>query len=77
MKTIIAKTILTVIFVTASSVIFAQDPPPPPPGSGHGGGSNQTGGSAPLAGGLAMLLTMGAGYAAKRIIDAKFASKKT
>jgi hypothetical protein len=76
MKPIILKTFLTFIFVAVSSVLIAQDPPPPPPPEGgHGSGSNQTGGSAPLAGGVAMLLTMGAGYAAKRLFDAKFASK--
>ena len=76
MKFNIVKTLLSLFFVAVSSVLIAQDPPPPPPpGGGHGSGSNQTGGSAPLAGGVAMLLTMGAGYAAKWIFDAKFASK--
>lgn len=37
---------------------------PPPPSGGHGQSSNQNGGSAPLGSGLAILLTLGAGYGA-------------
>lgn len=48
-----------------------QADPPPPPSGGHGQAGNQGGGAAPLGGGIALLLTMGAGYGVKRIYDAR------
>ena len=46
---------------------MAQGPPPPPPGSGHGQSGNQTGGNAPVGGGLFILLGLGAAYGGKKI----------
>lgn len=44
------------------------DGPPPPPGGGHGQTGNQppTGGNAPIGGGLAIMLALGAAYAGKK-----------
>ncbi len=71
MKNTGLKIILTAMLLAGTAVfsgINAQDPPPPPPpGGGHGSGSNQTGGSAPLGSGIALLLTLGAGYGAKKM----------
>lgn len=68
-KNIIAKLILVAAFMTASTALMAQVPPPPP-GGGHGQGTNQpAGGDAPIGGGIAILLTLGAAYGAKKMYD--------
>lgn len=50
---------------------FAQGTPPPPPSGGHGATGNQppTGGSAPIGGGLAIMLVLGAAYAGKKAYE--------
>ncbi len=69
------KVLFTVLLLTGTaffSGVNAQDPPPPPPpGGGHGSGSNQTGGAAPLDGGLSILLAMGLGYGGKKLYNAR------
>ncbi len=71
MKNILVRLIFTLAIAISASVVFAQDPPPPP-GGGHGQGGNQTpGGSAPLTGGIALLVTFGAAYGAKKVYDAR------
>jgi hypothetical protein len=66
------KTILILLVIIASVTttnLLAQAPPPPPPG--HGSTGNQTGGNAPIGGGLFILLGLGAAYGGKKIYDIK------
>jgi len=63
----ITLTILVIIGLTFSADIFAQVPPPPPPG--HGETGNQTGGNAPIGGGLFILIGLGAAYGSKKLYD--------
>ncbi len=68
-KLIIRKAfpILLMLFLSASTGLFAQDPPPPPLG-GHGQSGNQSppGGGTPIGSGIAILLALGAVYGGKR-----------
>lgn len=50
---------------------FAQGTPPPPPSGGHGASGNQppAGGNAPIGGGLAIMLALGAAYAGRKAYD--------
>jgi len=64
---ITALFLLSLSFTTAE--LFAQAPPPPPSG-GHGQGGNQgagEGGGAPIGGGLAILLSLGAAYGGRKV----------
>ncbi len=64
------KQIKTITLVAILSLVsfngFAQVPPPPPNG-GHGQSGNQNGGSAPIGGGLFVLLGLGAAYGGKKL----------
>jgi len=65
------RKILIIFFLSiiGTTGAFAQSNPPPPPGD-HGTGSDQTTGEgAPIGGGVAMLLTMGAAYGGKKYYD--------
>lgn len=69
MKKRIFRLMLTGMFVMATAGVFSQDPPPPP-GGGHGQSGNQTpGGSAPIGGGVTLLVALAAGYGAKKVYD--------
>jgi hypothetical protein len=71
MKKIVLNSLLTASILLATAIfsgINAQDPPPPPPPNG-GQGGNQAGGAAPLGSGIALLLTLGAGYGAKKVYN--------
>ena len=48
--------------------VNAWDPPPPPNGHGETGDQEPAGGGAPIAGGIPLLILMGAAYGAKRYI---------
>ena len=68
MKTLTKILLIVIItFATISSEVFAQAPPPPPPG--HGSTGNQTGGNAPIGGGLFILMALGAAYGGKKLYD--------
>jgi|AntRauTorcE11898_2_1112593.scaffolds.fasta_scaffold01732_3 hypothetical protein len=70
MKTIKITTIAFLIFVLPL-ISLGQGSVPPPP-SDHGQSDNQSpndGGTAPIGGGVAMLLTMGAAYGGKKYYD--------
>jgi uncharacterized membrane protein len=66
MKNIISV-ILIVFAVSFGINSYAQAPPPPPPD--HGSTGNQNGGNAPIGGGLAILLGLGAVYGGKKLYD--------
>jgi len=58
------------IFVASLSVsnVFGDTPPPPPPEGGHGSGGNQVpGGGAPIGSGIVLLISLAAGYGAKKV----------
>jgi len=72
---------ITITFFTIAAVIFsananAQGPPPPPGGGGTGtnNGGNQTGGNAPLGGGVFILTGLAAVYGCRKLV--KTFSKK-
>ena len=70
MKNIIktAATLITITLLTFNTAtLSAQDPPPPPPD--HGTGGNVPGGGAPIAGGIGILLVLGAAYGGKKVWD--------
>jgi len=60
---------LTLVFLATSTTMLAQAPPPPPPN--HGSTGNQTGGNAPVGGGLFILLGLCAAYGGKKVYDLK------
>jgi len=66
------KKYLKTLVLSASFILFAvngfSQAPPPPPGSGHGQSGNQNGGSAPIGGGLFVLLGLGAAYGGKKLL---------
>ncbi len=65
------KIVLTVFFALSLMMAqnsFAGTTPPDPPGS-HGTTGNQAGGSAPIGGGLFILLGLGAAYGSKKLYD--------
>ncbi len=58
---------LSMLVMTATT--FAQTAPDPP--SDHGLTSNQSGGGAPIGGGLFILLGLGAAYGGKKLYDSR------
>jgi hypothetical protein len=70
MKKSIINTLIAIAFIVAPLISFASAPPPPPPG-GPSGEDNEIGGSAPIGGGLGILLALGAAYGTKKIFDAR------
>jgi len=64
---IIKGMLLLTLFLGWGLVANAQSGPPPPPSGGHGGSTNQSGGHAPIGGGLAILLSLGAAYGGRKV----------
>ncbi|MEI7661023.1 MAG: hypothetical protein WCK34_02435 [Bacteroidota bacterium] len=75
----IRKTLLIMVFLLSgifTAHLLADNPldaPPPPPGGGHGGGGNQ---SAPIDGGLSVLMALGAGYGSFKLYKKRKDEKK-
>ena len=66
------KIILAIFFVLFTFSVqnsFADSTNPPNPPGEHGASGNQTGGSAPIGGGLFILLGLGAAYGSKKLYD--------
>jgi hypothetical protein len=62
-------TLLTISLLTINlSVVYADSPPPPPP-PGHNSTENVPGGGAPIAGGIGILLALGAAYGGMKVFD--------
>jgi hypothetical protein len=62
--------ILISIFIIDCNITYAQVPPPPPNGgsnNGHGLGGNQGPASAPVGGGMEILIALGMLYAGKKM----------
>jgi len=68
MKKSIVTLAITALFTLFAYNGFSQGPPPPPSG-GHGQSGNQTGGNAPIGGGLFILLGLGAAYGGKKLYN--------
>jgi hypothetical protein len=69
MKKIIVQLVLVIGLSLSSMTLLAQGPPPPP--GDHGETTNQdAGGSAPIGGGLGILLALGAAYGGRKIYKA-------
>ena len=66
MKKQIITFAFTIIFTLFAYNGFSQGPPPPP-GTGHGQTGNQNGGSAPVGGGMFILLALGSAYGGKKL----------
>ncbi len=66
---------LLICFATLITTNVQADAPPPPPPE-HGETGNVPGGGAPIGSGLAILLSLGAGYGAKKIYDYKKRKKE-
>jgi len=65
----ISLALLVIIGLTFSLDSIAQVPPPPPPG--HGETGNQSGGNAPIGGGLFILIGLGAAYGANKLYQSR------
>jgi hypothetical protein len=64
-------TLILTLFMGWGLLAMAQGPPPPPPGGGHGATGNQpAGGEAPIGGGIAILLTLGAAWGGRKVYQA-------
>ncbi|MCK9452139.1 MAG: hypothetical protein M0Q90_10650 [Bacteroidales bacterium] len=64
------KILLTALLFMTATGLMAQNPPDPP-GEGANNSGNQTGGSAPIGGGLGIMLTLGAAYGARKVYQFK------
>ncbi len=62
------KLILIILLLGAGSQLYSQGPPSPPENPNSGGGP--VGGSAPITGGIGILLALGAAYGSKKVYNA-------
>lgn len=67
MKSISSKFIALIFLVLLTLSMYSQVPPPPPPPSGHGANGNQSGGNAPIGGGLFILLGLATAYGGRTL----------
>ena len=71
MKTLI-KTFTGILSITLISLSLSAQTPPPPNDGGDTpgqGGNTPVGGGAPIAGGIGILLALGAAYGGKKVYD--------
>lgn len=72
MKTNIIKTVFICLVIALFSLIPNTNAQVPDPPGQHGQDGNKApGGGAPIGGGLLILLSLGAGYGAKKLYDRK------
>ncbi len=71
------KIILLTVFAAISSfALLAQAPPTPPTNANQGGTGPVGGGGAPIGSGIVLLITMAAGYGAKKVFTGMNADKE-
>ncbi len=73
MKKYIILFVLTFSLLFWASDTFAQSNPP----ADHGTTANQSGGGAPIGGGLFILLSLGVAYGGKKLYDKREISRKS
>ncbi len=61
------KIILLTVFAAISSFALLAQAPPTPPGDAGGSGGPVGGGGAPIGSGIVLLITLAAGYGAKKV----------
>jgi hypothetical protein len=66
--------LLTVFAALCSFALLAQSPPNPPENAGGSGGP--VGGGAPIGSGIVLLITLAAGYGAKKVFQGINADKE-
>jgi len=71
---IFAVSLLICVATLITTNVQADAPPPPPPD--HGETGNVPGGGAPIGSGLVILLSLGAGYGAKKFYDYRKKNKE-
>lgn len=69
MKKIIINSILISLCALYSPLAHTQTSPPEPPAEHGSSGNRDPGGGAPIGGGLGILLLLGAGYGARKILQ--------
>ena len=65
-KIISVATLVVLVFVGSALMEASAQTPPAPPATGNPGGTPM-GGNAPIGGGAALLIALGAGYAWKKL----------
>ena len=63
--------VLSVLAIFFSLTLLAQAPPPPPSSASNGGTNGPVGGSAPIGSGMVLLITLAAGYGAKKVFNSQ------
>jgi hypothetical protein len=73
MKKFFKTMMISALIITgvALSVPSSAQAPTPPPTGGSGNGDQPIGGTAPIGGGILLLLVMGAGYGIKKVYSTK------
>jgi hypothetical protein len=71
------KKLILMLLLVSSFRVFSQDPDPPSMPGGHGENGNQQPAGAPIDGGLGILLALGAGYGARKVMRMKRAVRKS
>ena len=68
----LTKVILILTLFLGWGLVAMAQGPPPPPGGGHGSPNNEgpAGGGAPIGGGIAILLSLGAAWGGKKVYQA-------
>jgi hypothetical protein len=67
-KKLLSIVVLIIALTCITELTIASEPPPPPGGTGLNGNQGP-GGTAPLGSGLVILLSLGAGYGARKLIE--------
>jgi len=71
MKKAIKSILIVGIFLAFPIFALAQNPPHPNGGDGPDGGNTPVGGGAPIGGGLIIFVSLGLGYGARKVFDAR------
>ena len=66
------KIVAIAAFLMISGIsLMAQTPPPPPNDPSNGGTGGPVGGGAPIGSGIVLLISFAAGYAGKKVCEAR------